>query len=77
MFNSTTPNNRKREIKQLKEQWYRVNRSVNAFQGSWMKAEQLRASGESNDYMMDKAMTFYEVDFQEGQFKLIACWKVL
>jgi len=38
MFNSTTPSDRTREIKQLKEQWHRVNRTVNAFQGSWMKA---------------------------------------
>ena len=77
MFNSTTPSDRTREIKQLKEQWHRVNRTVNAFQGSWMKAQRLRASGESDEQVMDKAMAFYEADFEDGQFKLMACWKVL
>nr|XP_034581101.1 glutathione S-transferase T3-like [Setaria viridis] len=77
MFNSTTPSDRIREVKQLKEQWHRVNRTVNAFQGCWIKAQRLRASGESDEQVMDKAMAFYEDDFEEGQFKLIACWKVL
>lgn len=77
MFNSTTPSDRVREVKQLKEQWHRVNRTVNAFQGSWMKAHRLRASGESDEQVMDKAMAFYEADLEEGQFKLIACWKIL
>ncbi|RLN03205.1 hypothetical protein C2845_PM13G10110 [Panicum miliaceum] len=76
MFNSTTPSDRTREIKQL-EQLHRVNRTVNAFQGSWMKAQRLRASGESDEQVMDKAMAFYEADSEEGQFKLMACWKVL
>ncbi|RCV27557.1 hypothetical protein SETIT_5G334100v2 [Setaria italica] len=77
MFNSTTPIDRIREVKQLKEQWHCVNRTVNAFQSSWIKAQHLRASGESDEQVMDKAMAFYEEDFEEGQFKLIACWKVL
>ncbi|XP_004986366.1 glutathione S-transferase T3 [Setaria italica] len=77
MFNSTTPSDRIREVKQLKEQWHRVNRTANAFQGSWIKVQRLRASGESDEQVMDKAMAFYEEDFEEGQFKLIACWKAL
>nr|TKV92433.1 hypothetical protein SEVIR_9G162500v2 [Setaria viridis] len=77
MFNSTTPSDRIREVKQLKEQWHRVNRTANAFQGSWMKVQRLRASGESDEQVMDKAIAFYEEDFEEGQFKLIACWKAL
>src|SRR6266540_3401212 len=76
-FNSTTPPSRKRGLKQLKEQWHRVNKSVNAFHSCWMKAERLRGSGESNDQVMDKAMAFYEDDFKEGSFKLKACWDVL
>jgi hypothetical protein len=77
MFNSTTPSDRTREYKQLKEQWHGVNRTVNAFQGSWVKAQCLRTSGESDEQVMDKSMTFYESDFEEGQFKLTASWKVL
>lgn len=42
-----------------------------------MKAQRLRASGESDEQVMDKAMAFYEADYEEGQFKLIACWKIL
>ncbi|KAF8733846.1 hypothetical protein HU200_014696 [Digitaria exilis] len=32
---------------------------------------------ESDEQVMDKAMAFYEADLEEGQFKLIACWKIL
>jgi hypothetical protein len=71
------PSDRTREIKQLKEQWHRVNRTVNAFQGSWMKAQHLRASGEFDELVMEKVMAFYEANSKEGQFKFMACWKVL
>jgi len=77
MFNSTTPGDRTREIKQLKEQWHRVNKSVNHFQGCWIKAERLRGSGESDEQVMDNAKAFYEEESDDGEFKLEACWKVL
>ena len=77
MFNSTTPGDRTREIKQLKEQWHRVNKSVNYFQGCWIKAERFRGSGESDEQVMDNAKAFYEEESDDGEFKLEACWKVL
>ena len=57
--------------------WHRVNKSVNYFQGCWIKAERLRGSGESDEQVMDNAKAFYEEESDDGEFKLEACWKVL
>lgn len=77
MYNSTTPKNRRREVKQTKDRWHRVNKKVGWFCASWLKASRTYASGQSDDQLMDKALKIYEEDYKEGQFMFMYCWKAV
>ncbi|CAL4940153.1 unnamed protein product [Urochloa decumbens] len=76
-YNSTTPPNRRREVKHLKDRWQKIKRWVGFFCGSWKKATSIYTSGQSDDQLRDKALQFYLDDYKEGPFTVLNCWKVL
>ncbi|XP_040379896.1 glutathione S-transferase T3-like [Oryza brachyantha] len=78
LYNSTTPINRKREVKHLKDRWQRIKRTVAYFCASWAKATSIYPSGYSEDQLKDIALKFYSDDYpKEGPFTLLHCWKIL
>lgn len=78
LYNSTTPINRKREVKHLKDRWQRIKRWVGFFCASWKKAALVYTSGYSDDQLRDFANQFYVDDYpNEGPFTVLHCWKVL
>ncbi|WVZ49381.1 LOW QUALITY PROTEIN: hypothetical protein U9M48_000748 [Paspalum notatum var. saurae] len=78
LYNSTTPTNRKRQVKHLKDRWQKIKRWVGFFCASWTKATSVYASGQSDDQLRDKALQFYLDDYsKEGPFTVMHCWKAL
>ncbi|KAL6841195.1 hypothetical protein ACP4OV_028968 [Aristida adscensionis] len=78
MYNSTTPENWKRKVKNMKDRFQKIKRWVGFFCGSWKKAASIYASGQSDDQLRDKALQFYAADHpQEGPFSVMNCWKIL
>ncbi|PNT75910.1 hypothetical protein BRADI_1g41684v3, partial [Brachypodium distachyon] len=59
-YNSTTPSNRKRDAKQLKQHFHRVKTKINAFHGEWCSLNKVYKSGYSDDQLTDMAMEKYE-----------------
>ncbi|TVU03240.1 hypothetical protein EJB05_51228 [Eragrostis curvula] len=76
-YNNATPAHRKREMKQLKERFQKIKRWVGMFCGSWKKACSIYSSGQSDDMLRDKALSFYLADFQEGPFTVMHGWRML
>ncbi|KAL6623680.1 hypothetical protein ACP70R_033559 [Stipagrostis hirtigluma subsp. patula] len=76
--NNQTPQNRKREVKQIKDRFGRIKKRVAWFCGSWKKASASKASGESDVDLMDKALKIYAEEHPtEGPFMFKECWDVL
>ncbi|KAL6603069.1 hypothetical protein ACP70R_043430 [Stipagrostis hirtigluma subsp. patula] len=80
-YNSTTPTNRIRKTKHLKDRFQKIKRWVAFFCASWKKANSIHASGQSdgqsNDDLRDNALKFYLEDYNEGPFTVMHCWKAL
>ncbi|RLN03941.1 glutathione S-transferase T3-like [Panicum miliaceum] len=76
-YNKTTPTNRKREVKHLKDRWTKIKRWVAFFCGSWKKATSIYLSGYSDEQLKDMAKQFYLDDYKEGPFTVEHCWKIL
>ncbi|KAG0523187.1 hypothetical protein BDA96_07G102500 [Sorghum bicolor] len=71
-----TPN----ETMRLVSAW--LKNSNDTVKGNWKRNDQygglqLRGSRESDEQVMDNGKAFYEVESDDGEFKLEACWKVL
>jgi len=78
LCNSTTPTNRKREVKHLKVRWQKIKRWVGFFCACWKKATSIYLSGYSDDQLKDMAKQFYFDDYpKEGPFTVEHCWKIL
>lgn len=75
-YNSTTPNNRRRTSKQLKDHFQKIKKKVGWFCSSWKEATSIYTSGQSDDQLMDKAQKFYE-QYKDGPFTLKHCWLLL
>jgi hypothetical protein len=54
-YNSAILKNRARLLKQVKDRFGRIKKRVAWFCGNWKEANALRASGESDADLMDKA----------------------
>ncbi|RLM66092.1 uncharacterized protein C2845_PM16G01900 [Panicum miliaceum] len=76
-YNKTTPTNRKREVKHLKDRWTKIKRWVAFFCGSWKKATSIYLSAYSDEQLKDMAKQFYLDDYKEGPFTVEHCWKIL
>ncbi|CAL4944380.1 unnamed protein product [Urochloa decumbens] len=78
VFNSTTPKNRARQAKQVKDHFGRIKKRVAWFCGSWKEANAMWASGESDVDLMERALASYEEDHKkDGPFMFKHCWDVL
>uniref|UniRef100_A0A8I6WFV6 No apical meristem-associated C-terminal domain-containing protein n=1 Tax=Hordeum vulgare subsp. vulgare TaxID=112509 RepID=A0A8I6WFV6_HORVV len=76
VYNSTTPKNRAREVKQVKDRFAKIKKKVAWFCASWKEANALYASGESDVDLKDKALKTYKEDHKEP-FMFEHCWKAL
>jgi hypothetical protein len=77
-YNSAILKNRARLLKQVKDRFGRIKKRVAWFCGNWKEANALRASGESDADLMDKALNLYEEEHKkDGPFLFRHCWDVL
>jgi hypothetical protein len=59
-YNLTTPKNRLRAERQVKERWLKINRWATMFNNCWLKARRLYTSGFSDEMWLEKAHKLYE-----------------
>ncbi|PNT72694.1 hypothetical protein BRADI_2g47930v3, partial [Brachypodium distachyon] len=73
---NTTPSNRKRDAKQLKQHFHRVKTKINAFHGEWCSLNKVYKSGYSDDQLTDMAMEKYEAN-KGATFPHLLMWRIL
>ncbi|RLN07605.1 uncharacterized protein C2845_PM11G04290 [Panicum miliaceum] len=76
-YNETTPSERRRNVKQAKDRWHKINRWTDLFHSAWLKARRIYTSGHSDQMWIDKAQSFYEEDnklLKLGRFVLMDVW---
>ena len=61
-YNLTTPSNRKRNEKQMKDRWHKVNKWTDLFHCVWLKARRLNTSGWNDQVWIDEAHKLYLSD---------------
>ncbi|XP_021305445.1 glutathione S-transferase T3 [Sorghum bicolor] len=78
-YNKTTPPLRKRNLKQCKDRWHKINRWTDLFECAYVKARRLFTSGYSDQMWIDAAHKFYVADNKDaklGPFAGIEVWKI-
>ena len=78
-YNKTTPTLRKRNLKQCKDRWHKINRWTDLFECAYVKARRLFTSGYSDQMWIDAAHKFYVEDNKDaklGPFVGIEVWKI-
>jgi hypothetical protein len=76
-YNETTPSHRKRNAKQAKDRWHKVNRWTDLFHNAWLKARRVFTSGYNEQMWIDKAHVFYiedNIKLKLGHFVLMDVW---
>ncbi|KAF8690614.1 hypothetical protein HU200_040984 [Digitaria exilis] len=58
-YNQTTPGNRRRNQKQAKDRWHKINKWTDLFHNDWLKARRVFTSGYNDQMWIDKAHHFY------------------
>ncbi|PUZ40583.1 hypothetical protein GQ55_9G436000 [Panicum hallii var. hallii] len=58
-YNKTTPPLRKRNLKQCKDRWHKINRWMDLFECAYVKARRVFTSGYSDQMWIDAAHKFY------------------
>ncbi|CAN6201228.1 unnamed protein product [Urochloa humidicola] len=79
-YNETTPGNRKRNLKQAKDRWHKINRWTNLFNDAWIKARHVLSSGYNEQMWIEKAHVFYIEDNKKlklPHFVLMDVWKIV
>ncbi|CAO2187489.1 unnamed protein product [Urochloa humidicola] len=79
-YNETTPSNRRRNVKQSKDRFHKVNRWTDLFHSAWVKARRIFTSGYNDEMWIEKAHAFYLEDNKDqklGPFVLMNVWKVV
>ena len=61
-YNMTIPSHRKRNSKQAKDRWHKINRWTDLYECAYLKARRLFTSGYSDQMWIDAADKFYLVD---------------
>ena len=77
-YNKTTPPLRKRNLKQCKDRWHKINRWTYLFECAYVKARRVFTSGYSDQMWIDAAHKFYVEDNKDaklGPFVCIEVWK--
>ncbi|CAD6239546.1 unnamed protein product [Miscanthus lutarioriparius] len=78
-YNKTTPPLRKRNLKQCKDRWHKINRWTDLFEYAYVKARRVFTSGYSDQTWTDAAHKFYVEDNKVtklGPFVGIEVWKI-
>ncbi|KAF0931009.1 hypothetical protein E2562_038673 [Oryza meyeriana var. granulata] len=76
-YNETTPSHRRRNAKQAKDRWHKVNKWIDLFYNAWLKARRIYTSGYNEQMWIEKAHTFYIKDNEElklEHFVLMNVW---
>jgi hypothetical protein len=79
-YNETTPANRKRNLKQAKDRWHKINRWTDLFNDAWIKAQKIFTSGYNEQMWLEKAHVFYIEDNKRLKlttFVLMDVWKLV
>ncbi|CAL5079979.1 unnamed protein product [Urochloa decumbens] len=80
-YNKTTPPLRRRNVKQSKDRWHKINRWTDLFECAYVKARRIFTSGYSDQMWIHAAHKFYVEDNKEkdpklGPFVLMEVWKI-
>ncbi|KAF8719942.1 hypothetical protein HU200_024708 [Digitaria exilis] len=78
-YNETTPSIRRRNAKQIKDRFHKVNRWTDLFHSAWVKARKIYTSGYNDQMWIEKAQALYIADNKEkepklGPFVLMNVW---
>ncbi|CAD6213099.1 unnamed protein product [Miscanthus lutarioriparius] len=66
-YNKTTPPLRKRNLKQCKDRWHKINRWTDLFECAYVKARRVFTSGYSDQTWIDAAYKFYVEDNKDAK----------
>ena len=58
-YNSTTESDRKRDVKHLKNHWYKTTKKVTSFNGCYNQIRDTYASGRCDQQLMQQALDLY------------------
>lgn len=80
-YNKTTPPLRRRNAKQCKDRWHKINKWIDLFECAYAKARRVFTSGYSAEMWLDAAHKFYVDDNKEckdvvGPYMLTEVWKI-
>ncbi|CAO2208030.1 unnamed protein product [Urochloa humidicola] len=78
-YNKTTPPLRRRNLKQCKDRWHKLNRWTDLFECAYVKARRVLTSGYSDQMWIDAAHKFYVEDNKGaslGPFIHMEVWKI-
>jgi len=79
-YNETTPSHRRRNAKQIKDRFHKVNKWNDLFHSAWLKARMDYTSGYNDQMWIEKAHVFYIKDNEKlnlGPFVLMDVWNIL
>ncbi|KAF2910962.1 hypothetical protein DAI22_11g142100 [Oryza sativa Japonica Group] len=79
-YNETTPSHRRRNAKQIKDRFHKVNKWTNLFHSAWLKARMIYTSGYNDQMWIEKAHVFYIKDNEKlnlGPFVLMEVWNTV
>ncbi|RLN04940.1 hypothetical protein C2845_PM13G09020 [Panicum miliaceum] len=79
-YNETTSSQRKRNAKQIKDRFHKVNKWTDFFHSAWLKARMIYTSGYNDQMWIEKAHVFYIKDNEKlnlGPFVLMEVWNTV
>ncbi|RLN23232.1 hypothetical protein C2845_PM07G09640 [Panicum miliaceum] len=80
MYNETTLSQRKRNAKQIKDPFHKVNKWTDLFHSAWLKARMIYTGGYNDQMWIEKAYVVYIKDsekFNLGPFVLMEVWNTV
>ncbi|BAF19657.1 Os06g0521000 [Oryza sativa Japonica Group] len=76
-YNSTTPKNRTRQEKQIKDRFHKIKKNVGRFCCVYKEVKSIYVSGQNDMQLREKAEAAYQADYKEGPFSFLHCWNIL
>jgi hypothetical protein len=76
LYNSTTESDRKRDIKNLKNHWYKTTPKVTSFNGCYNQIRDTYASGRCDKQLMQQALELYH-SRNGHQFMYVHWWEAV
>jgi hypothetical protein len=75
-YNSTTESDRKRDIKNLKNHWYKTTPKVTSFNGCYNQISDTYASGQCDKQVLQQALDLYQ-SRNGHQFMYVHWWEAV